>query len=731
MRAVPALLMLVLWLGTGGSVASETLAPHELPETSIHYRIEASLDPETREISGLVELIWRSPAAGVLGSVPIHLYLNAFSHQGTTWMAGAWQGRRPGIRSLADLFDDPWGYIELDRVTQDGESCPVQFIQPDDGNPLDRSLAEVTLASPLAPGETLRLSMSFRARLPIPMARTGGRDDYFHVAQWFPKIGVYESAGVRGRSDGGWAARQFHGPTEFYADFADWEVTLDVPTGYTLLATGEGEEIETQDSTRSRWRFGQRAVHDFAFVAAVGMHVETHPHVPKGGGAEVAITYATPSEVSHRVPRMRRVAEKTFDVMGQRVGPYPFSTMTIVEPHFKAAATSGMEYPTLVTGGFGDRLFDLPGLRDSGFNDGVIAHEIIHNYFQGMVANDEQEEPFLDEGFTSYWEEEVSKELRTEASEQPRVFGRRVDRSELRELAIGASADRINEAVLRRPANLFYPGTLGTQVYSRTLDIFRTAAALHGQDEVDRIFSTFFRRYRFRHPGQEDFFGVVAEVASSELNAFLQEAYLQPRIPDYAVVEAESERWLPPLGLVPTEDGRVLVTPRNREGEEPSELGLDPAAKEADGRVQMIVSDPGFVAHDDRRDGHVTRRSVHATRAAAVAGYEPDEDEFYATLVRLRGPQWRTLPVEVRFRFVDGAEVLDIWDGRAAWREYRFVRRARLHDVLLDPDDKLAVDSSRKNDGRRIEPDRSRGNDWGTWLTAVVAWFVTGAAWWL
>ena len=429
-------------------------------------------------------------------------------------MGGARTFRLTAIRRLADLFENPWGYIELDQVTQDGESCQVEFTQPDDGNPLDRSLAEVTVAAPLRPGETLKLSIPFKARVPIPMARTGGRDDYFHVAQWFPKIGVYEPAGVRGRSEGGWAARQFHGPTEFYADFADWEVTLDVPAGDTLLATGEGEEIETQDSTRSRWRFSQRAVHDFAFVAGMGMHVETHPHFPKGGGPEIAITYATPADVSHRVPRMRHVAEKTFDVMGQRVGPYPFSTMTGVEPPFKASGTAGMEYPTLVTGGLGDPIFDLPGLRDAGFNDGVIAHEIIHNYFQGVVANDEQEEPFLDEGFTTYWAQEVSKELRTEASVQPNVFGRLIDRSELRELAIGAPADRINEAVLRRPASLFYPGTLGTQVYTRTMAIFQTAAALHGQEEVDRIFSTFFRRYRFRHAGQEDFFGVVAEVAS-------------------------------------------------------------------------------------------------------------------------------------------------------------------------------------------------------------------------
>ena len=123
MRCALVLLVSVLPLGTGEAAAG-TPAPYDLPETGIHYRIEASLDPESREVSGIVELVWRSPAAEVLGSVRVHLYLNAFSHEGTTWMGGARTFRLTAIRRLADLFENPWGYIELNQVTRDRRELP-------------------------------------------------------------------------------------------------------------------------------------------------------------------------------------------------------------------------------------------------------------------------------------------------------------------------------------------------------------------------------------------------------------------------------------------------------------------------------------------------------------------------------------------------------------------------------------------------------------------------------
>ncbi len=177
---------------------SSALGPAELPATTQSYRIEAQLAPAARELRGRLLLRWRNPADHAIAAVPLHLYLNAFSHEQTTWMGGAIQGRWVDLDKLSRLHEQPWGWIEIERIVQrpaddegdDGAPCSLRFIQPDDGNPLDRSLAEVGLPEPVAVAGELVLDISFVAHLPVPIARTGGVDDYFHVGHWFPKIGV-------------------------------------------------------------------------------------------------------------------------------------------------------------------------------------------------------------------------------------------------------------------------------------------------------------------------------------------------------------------------------------------------------------------------------------------------------------------------------------------------------------------------------------------------------------
>lgn len=707
---------------------SRGLGPAELPKTDLSYRIEVRLTPETREVRGLLTLKWTSPARVPIERVPIHLYLNAFSHTGSTWMAGGL--RRFDADEHAELYDDPWGYIDVHSVHQNvgdarspGE-CTLGFIQPNDGNRFDRSLGEVELATAVRPFGELQLEIAFTSRLPIPIARTGGRDDYFHVGQWFPKLGVYEP------KSGQWAARQFHGPTEFYADFADYEVLIDVPSNFDVVATGEGEAGEPDDGFTT-WRFTQRAVHDFAFVTGEDLHIETHPHTPKGGGPEIAISYVTPILTAHHVPRMRVAAEMTFDVLGQRVGPYPFTTMKIIQPPWKAGRTAGMEYPTLVTGIMGDPLFDYPGLSGARIMEYVVVHEIIHNYFQGLVANDEQMQAFLDEGFTSYWTREVLHGLGDGKHRWDVMFGFATNSVENRRRGLAEQLEPMQEALVRRPAYLFYPGTHGTQIYTRSTLTFMTAANLFGQQQVDRVFTTYFHRHRFSHPTSDDFLAVVDEVAGPELRDFLHEAFMAHRWPDYRVESAKSERWKPPLGRVYSADGVVTIDLENRQEPNNNRIGLDPAATEDDGKTTMVITDPGYTTQSASRVGGVERRVIEGKKGTAVEGWEAEDDVFYRTHVVLRGARWWHLPVLVRFEFNDGLVVEDTWDGRAAWRAYSFTRGAELRQVQIDPDDDVALDVNRDNDGRRLRPDDAMATSVAVWLWKAVVWVAIGVTWWL
>ena len=527
----------------------------ELPETGITYEIEVRLDPATRMLEGRQTIGWTHPGTKVLRKVPLHLYLNGFSHEQTTWMSGV-PARRLRADDFIDRWPDPWGWNEPVSIRQGDVELAWRPIAPDDGNALDRSLIEVTLARPLRPGRRLTLEVTFSARLPIAIARTGGVGDFFLVGQWFPKIGVLETAGTRGAKADRWAAHQFHGPTEFYADYADYDVSIGVPEGWSVVATGRGEVEPEADPDGVVWhRYRQRAVHDFAFSTGRRMATVTAPYQPAGDGGPVDVTVYLPQGTEHQEPRWRRAAEACLDVMGARVGPYPYEVLTVVKPPGAARRTMGMEYPTLFTGGAGDPLWDMDLFDDVLMGEGVIAHECAHQYFYGLVGSNEFEEAFLDEGFTDHWGNEIMIGAYGDNG-GGELLGRPISITELEKMGL-PDRSAIEPPILFGPSYLLRGHSIGSQFYNRPAATMRTAAALFGRDVVDRVFAEYFRLWRFRHPGFEDLLAAARAAGEAEVAGFIEEAFTQTRQPDYRVARLRTDGWSPPRGRLVAEDGTV------------------------------------------------------------------------------------------------------------------------------------------------------------------------------
>jgi hypothetical protein len=702
-------------------VALPALAPAlvhatELPRTGIAYRIEVTLDPATRMLAGSETIRWTHPGTSLLRKVPLHLYLNAFAHEQTTWMNGV-----PVPRLRADEFierwPDPWGWNEPLSIRQNGVELTWRPVSPDDGNPLDRSLIEVSLARPLRPGRTLVLEIDFSARLPIAIARTGGVGDFFLVAQWFPKMGAFETAGTRGAKSDRWAAHQFHGPTEFYADYADYDVRIGVPPAWAVVATGRGgAEPETGSGSDLVWhRYRQRAVHDFAFSAGRRMATLTSTYQPAGSGGPVDLTVFLPQGTEHQEPRWRRATEACLDVLGSRVGPYPYDVLTVVQPPAAARRTLGMEYPTLFTGAFGDPLWDHGPFSGLLLGEVVIAHECAHQYFYGLVGSNEFEEAFLDEGFTEHWGNEIMiAEYGDDGAGT--FFGRSLSLTGLERMGLPDATDA-PPPILSGPSYLLRGHSIGAQFYKRPSTTVRTAAALFGSEAVDRVFAEYFTAWRFRHPGWEDFLAAARTAGGARLAAFFSEAYTQVRQPDYRVAELATEVWSPPRGRLVGADGSVTEVADAATAA--AALGLDPAAREEDGELLLEVLDPGWSRGRQRHPGRVVRRAVRPEQGAPDEGWRRDGGELHLSTVRLEGPAWQRLPVEVAFRFADGAVVRETWDGRAPYRIYRFLRAAPLSEARLDPDGKIALDPDPVNNGRLRAPAGRLVDDWAYWLGAL------------
>jgi len=710
------LLLLVALSATAAATA------FELPETGISYEIEVQLDPETRRLDGRETIRWTNPSTTVLDRMPMHLYLNAFSHERTTWMRGVPAGRFDADQ-LIDRFDDPWGYTEPTSIRRDGTDVSWEPIRPDDGNPLDRSLIELVLDPPLPPGGTVELQVEFEARLPVPIARTGGRLDYFLVAQWFPKVAVLETVGVRGATEDRWNAHQFHGPTEFYADYADFDVRIGLPEGWNLVSTGKGGPEDDATTDGVVWhRYRQRAVHDFAFCTGSNMVDVVSTHRPEGSESDVEIHVFVPRGTEHQADRWLRSTQASLDVMSSIIAPFPYETMTVIYPPWWAGATSGMEYPTLIANGPGDPLLDT-GLF-SGINIGelITAHEFAHQYFYGMVGSNEFEEAYMDEGFTQYWGDRIMKDEYGDEAGTATILGRTLSVSGFEALSMPSSRN-LPQSIWSGDSYLARDGYKFSHFYGMVAQTLSTAEGLFGRDTVDRVFAAYFDRWSFRHPRFEDFLAVARETGGEAFGDFILEAYTQTRQPDYRVDEMQSERWERPRGRVVTPSGTIAP---DDEDTEPL-AALDPAAREEQGEVLAEVHDPG---RSRTERGGMWRATYLPEKGEPDEDWELDEEVFHASRVRIEGAGWDHL-VEVVFRFADGVTIREDWDGHSDFRLYRFVRPAPLSEVRIDPQGINRLDPDVANNARLRTPDEDLPRDWSRWLGAVSQLVLEGMGQWL
>ena len=235
-------------------------------ERVVDYTMQVSLDVENKLVEGSQRLIWKNTGRVATNELYFHLYLNAFKNTKSTFMTEALRrSSSPGY--LRQVMDGGWGYCEVSNITlvEPETQATVsliesfEFVQPDDDNTDDETVFRVTLPSAVAPQDSVVLDMSFVSKLPHRAPRAGYYQDFFFVAQWFPKIGVWQ--------DGTWNAHQFHASSEFFADYGTYDVSITVPQEFIVGASGVQTDSTAQQEGTITYRFQQHCIHDFAWTA--------------------------------------------------------------------------------------------------------------------------------------------------------------------------------------------------------------------------------------------------------------------------------------------------------------------------------------------------------------------------------------------------------------------------------------------------------------------------------
>lgn len=327
------------------------------------YRIDATLTPgDPARITGAIDLLFYNHTGRALDALYLRLYAND------------------------DLYDD--GGMTLDAVeVDDAPVAPILSVED--------TIAELPLPAELGEEETVPLSLTFTADVPVDPSRGYGMygvdtdSGAWALAHWYPML-----AGIG--ADGEWnlLPPSVNGDPIF-SNTALYEVTLTAPEGLVLVTTGSITRAEDTDDGQTRHEIVTGPVRDFTIVAdddfavlseAVdGTTVNSWYNPGQEAGAELVLDYGVES----------------LRLFNDLFGAYPYEEMDLVDVAVGGGA-AGIEFPQLMF--IGDRYYDNPAIERAvpGFLEFLIVHEVLHQWWYQLVGNDQYLHAYIDEGLTNY-----------------------------------------------------------------------------------------------------------------------------------------------------------------------------------------------------------------------------------------------------------------------------------------------------------------------------------------
>lgn len=651
-----------------------------------NYNIVARLAPAEKAVSGRETLTWLNDSGDAVSELRFHLYMNAFKNSRSTFMKES-GGRLRGDRAK----QDEWGWIDVKRMQIAGGADltkAIQFIHPDDENAEDRTVIRVPLPAPVPPGGSIQLEIDFYTKFPKVFARTGYFGNFYLGGQWFPKIGVYERMGMRYATAGGqWNCHQFHANTEFYANFGKYAVDLTVPSEYVVGATGVLKKQAANNDGTTTYSFYQENVHDFAWTAQPGYIKHERMFIADNDVSPIEV-----SEITRRLgitheearltdvkmilllqPEHARQAEKHFRAVAAGIkyfglwyGRYPHQTITVVDPPRGGGGAAGMEYPTLITAGTGW----LVGANE-GRPEHVTVHEFGHQFWQGLVANNEFEEAWMDEGFNTYSTGKVMDQAFGARDLSMNVLGIPLTWWMSTPSIRSGSMDRMGYLGMAEADNLARnawqyrnSSSYGINSYPRTAVVLTALENYLGEDAMGRVMRGYHQRWRYGHPSAEDFIKAAQEISGKDLKWFFDQYFYGSNVVDYAIDEISSRLVTTGVGVFGETDSKRTVTSADAEK-------MDKDQKLYDSKVTV------------KREGEAT------------------------------------FPVEIVVRFENGDTERRQWDGQYRWVRYEFRKASKIAWAAVDPDHRVVLDVNWSNNSRTME---ARPRTPVKWVSTLLFW---------
>ncbi|GAA5220514.1 M1 family metallopeptidase [Membranihabitans marinus] len=363
-------------------------------QQEVAYTMEIDFDVESHQFDGEQTLVYTNHSPDTLHKVFYHLFYNAFQ-------PGSMMDVRS--RTIADpdsrvmdrieaLKENEIGYQHILSLDQDGR--PTNYI-------VDGTVLEVRLPQPILPGKQSVFKMKFKAQVPLQVRRTG-RDNKegisYSMSQWYPKLAEYDEEGWHPDE---YIAREFHGV------WGSFDVSITIDSDYIIGGTGHlqnankigygysSKKVKHKKRRPLTWRFKADKVHDFVWAADPDYEHITHTAYD---GTEMHFLYQK-SNATKEWEKLPAIMAEAFGFVSENFGKYPYDIYSFIQ-----GGDGGMEYPmaTLIT-----------GERSLGSLVGVSVHELMHSWYQMVLASNEGKYAWMDEGFTSFASTLVMNHLRS------------------------------------------------------------------------------------------------------------------------------------------------------------------------------------------------------------------------------------------------------------------------------------------------------------------------------
>jgi hypothetical protein len=492
------------------------------------FTIDVKLNETEKTLDGFEKILYTNNSPDTLHFIWFHVWMNAYKNDQTAFTD---QQLRNGNTKFYFSNKEEKGYVNRMDFKVDGASARTE------DHPQHIDIIKLILPTPLLPGQKTTITTPFHVKLPFIFSRGGFTGNHFNITQWYPKPAVYDQQG--------WHPMPYLDQGEFYNSFGNYDVRITVPKNYVVAATGklQNEEEELWVKTRTpsvkekkqistnkkpvskkpssktvqptvaeteykTLQFIQQQVHDFAWFANKDFIVEQDTCQLPGGKIISVSSYYTQAQENLWKNKSLSYTKDAVRFYSKHVGEYPYETVSVVQG--PQALGGGMEYPTITVIG--------PLLNDETL-DNIIAHEVGHNWFQGILANNEREYTWMDEGINSFYEKKYMQEkYGIQPQDEEILFLHYVKQNKDQPIAL--HAEKFNWI------------NYGLSTYHKTARWVQLIEKEVGEEVFNQLIKSYYKQWKFKHPQPKDFKNVFAPALGSDTEEIFNYLYQPGSLPN-------------------------------------------------------------------------------------------------------------------------------------------------------------------------------------------------------